>query len=318
LRQDTRIHYKLITRLLIPLIICFIFSVRPLKAGELNDNFSKIQYQDENVVLAGQIQKLIPPALEHVTGLTGLQIKGPLNIKLFKNTADFRKASGIKYLSVQGIAVSEFNLVFINSENIFRQSKSDISHLLEHEITHIVLGTNISHDSSNQLPRWFNEGVAQWASSDATELFSASYQNSLQTAFLNKSLIPFSELTYYFPADQDGFILAYAQSMSFIGFLTEKYGESQLVKLLNLLVSEKNFAEAFQKNYGEPFERVENDWKSSKKQTMYTLDYYFATHINSFIDSLLGLTALIVFTLLYFRNRIKKKKIREIEELPDN
>jgi hypothetical protein len=289
--------------------------VSPVFASEiLKDKNTKIEFGKKNRVLAEQIQEMVEPAKLNIKRKTGLDQKKLIYIILFENSAEFKKATGTNNLSVQGVAFSQENLILINYENIFKQSTSDIQHLLEHEIAHLVMGNYIAHDSAKHLPRWFNEGIAQWVSEGANELFSASYQNSLQSAFLNKQLIPFASLIYSFPADPSGFILAYAQSLSLVEYLEEQFGEKKLIAFIQLLTQENDFFKAFAQIYNLPFEKVESDWFNTKKRTTYTLDYYFATHINNFIDSLVGITFIIVFITLYIRNRIKKKRVKE----PDN
>lgn len=311
---------KIFTGLNILSIIIFIFFLNyPVNAEEsLIDKSSLIEYQKENEVLAGQIQQMVKPVKEHIYREIGLNFEKIINIKICLNTVTFKKTTGINNLSVQGIAISELNLIILNSENIFSKGKSDIEHLLEHEIAHLVLGNYISHFSGNHLPRWFNEGLAQWISEGANELFSASYQNSLQSAFLNKNLIPFSSLTFNFPNDQSDFILAYAQSLSFIEYIAEQYGDKNLKTLIRLLITEKDFSKAFNKIYKLPVDEVEKNWINTKKNTTYTIDYYFATHINTIIDSLVGIVAVIVFILIYFRNKIKKKRIEDSQDIIDS
>jgi len=296
------------------IIFLFLFNFNRAWAVETRqDKTSTIQFEPENALLATNIQSMVIPAKEHIKKTTGLSLDKPVLIKLCSSTASFSNITGITNVSVQGIAISEYNMIIINAENIFSKSTSDIEHLIEHEITHLVLGNNIISGSGKHLPRWFNEGVAQWVSEGASELFSSSYQGSLQSAFLTERLLPFSTLSESFPPEQSGFILAYAQSLSFIEFLVEENGEDKLNSLMQLLKSEKDFYRAFQQVYFFPLEQAEQEWVKTKKKSTYTYDYFLATNINTIIDSFVGFTAFCVFIIFYFRNKARKKKMAESE-----
>lgn len=293
-------------------VYCFLFfsnnSYAEVKT--INDTNLRIEYDSSNQRLADKIQSMVKPSLNIIKDKLKLSFDKDIFLKICKNKADFQQITGIKNLSVQGVAIPEYNLIVISAENIFYKSSDDIQHLLEHEIAHLVLADNIGLKSDNHFPRWFNEGLAQWLSEGSNELFSASYQDSLQTAFITGRLIPFSELVFYFPGNQSDFTQAYAQSLSFIEYLIKKYDNDRMINLVNNLKGKDNFYTSFYKIYGVSFGDSERDWIKTKKTENYTLDYYVSTHITSLINGLIGIIAIFVFVVLYFR----KKNIKLNEE----
>jgi transposase len=164
------------------------------------------------------------------------------------------------------------------------------------------------------FPRWLNEGIAQYVSGGTSELFSFSYQNSLQSAFISNKVLPFSILVQSFPYTRDNFTLAYAQSISMTKFLVDRYGDNKLKELIININKEDNFYRAFSKTYSIDFNDIEREWLSEKRTSNYTFDYYFSTHIDFITNGLILISAIIAFTVNFFRNRRRRKNYDLVEE----
>lgn len=295
---------------LLLILLSFAF---PSFADTISDKNITIFYEKPATKLAKTVLKASSEALEKTQKKLDLPFNDELTIRICSDAVCFEKYYSNPESAVQGVAFSESNLIAIKAENIMRDSKQDINKLLEHEICHIVLGQNIAHYSGEKFPRWFNEGISQWYSEGVSELFSDNYQNLMQSAFLTNTTLPFSTIIDYFPTERSQMSLAYAQSVSIVNFIVDKYGEKKLLKLLKNMIDNKNFYVAFNKTYKVDFDKIEVAWKNQNQKSLYTLDYYFGSHINQFIETLTGLTAFIAFIVLYFRNK-KKKKIMELQD----
>lgn len=233
------------------------------------------------------------------------------------NDNEFNKIINNSKVTIDGFAVSEQDLVVLKESSVIGKTNQDIKRLLKHEISHLFLASNFKDINLNyeKFPRWFNEGLSQFLSDGGSEIYSYTYQNSLQSAFITGSIIPFSNLIYYFPSDRENFSLAYAQSISFVEFLVKKYGEDKLKELFKELPNNKNFFISFEKVYQDNFFIVENLWKNENRSTQYTLDYYFATHINSIINAFMVFLFLIAFLIAVVKNKKRKKLMYEMEHL---
>lgn len=302
-----------IVRLFLPLILIFLFNIPAFALSEISENV-RVDYEQKNSVFAKYVLSISQKVRESVTEKTGIKYDNPILIKISPSRSEFNKITGINNLGIQGIAISEANLTVINSENVFNKSNDDIFRLLEHEFAHIYMGNYISHGADISFPRWLNEGVAQWVSGGANELFSSSFQDSLQTAFISNRLLPFSAIIQGFPNTQDNFTLAYAQSLSMIEYLVEKHGNEKLENLLVNLKQEKNFYTAFSKTYSQTFQEVEGQWHLDKRKSNYTYDYYFSTHIDLLINGLIVVAALLAFIFNFFRNRKIKKQYQLLDD----
>ncbi|MFN4152555.1 MAG: peptidase MA family metallohydrolase [Candidatus Sericytochromatia bacterium] len=269
---------------------------------------------NKNPQLSNTINNLSLKSSEELKSWFDNKFDNKINISVL-NDKDFNKIIGNGKISIDGFAVSEQDLIVLKESALVGKTTEDIRRLLKHEISHIFLATTFKNFSYDKFPRWLNEGLSQFLSDGGSEIYSYSYQNSLQSAFITGNLIPFSSLVYYFPSDKDNFSLAYAQSISFIEFLVKKFGQDKLKVLLGELDKNDSFYKSFENVYKENFFLVENLWKNENKSSQYTLDYYFATHINSIIDALMVFVFFLTFIVAFFRNKKRKKIMHEMEKL---
>lgn len=304
-------------RLLAVFVITFFinFNLASFALEQISKNNIIVHYDKKNEKLAKHILEISENAGESVSLKTGIKYDKPLTIKISQSKNDFNSELGIKNLDIQGVAISDLGYVILNPDNIFKSSSDDIFKLLEHEFSHIFLGDYISHSSDLSFPRWLNEGIAQYVSGGMSELYSFSYQNSLQSAFIANKVLPFSLLINTFPGTRDNFTLAYAQSISMTQYLVDKYGEENLRVLINNIKKEENFYKAFSNTYSTEFNQIEREWLDEKRQSNYTIDYYFSTHIDAIINGLLVLSALLAFTVNFIRTRKRKRAMETLESL---
>ncbi len=307
----------LLKQFFISLMLIFCFQSSSFAVEEIQAKNIKVQFDKKNNVLANYVLNISDKVRESVSTKTGIKYDQTILIQIAKDTDEFNKITGIDNLAIQGIAISELNLTVINAKNVFQKSNDDIFKLLEHEFAHIYMGNVISHKSDITFPRWFNEGVAQWISDGTNELFSASFQDSLQLAFLNNKVLSFYQIIDGFPVTQDNFTLAYAQSLSMIEYLDENYGNDKLKELIKQLEIDKNFYTAFPKVYNISFNDLEKKWKEDKKESNYTFDYYFSTHFDIFISGLIILSAMLAFIFNFLKNRKIKKQYNLVDENVD-
>ncbi|MFN8576519.1 MAG: peptidase MA family metallohydrolase [Candidatus Sericytochromatia bacterium] len=305
---------KKLLRVLFPILFFVFFNTNAYSEEYLSKNKINVAFEKKNEKLAQYILETSQDVKNSIKDKIGIDYNKQLNIKISPSKKVFDKETGIQNLDVQGVAISDIGLVIINSENIVKNSNDDIFKLLEHEFAHIYLGDYISHSSDISFPRWLNEGIAQYVSGGTSELFSFSYQNSLQSAFMSNKVLPFSSLIDNFPNTRDSFTLAYAQSISMVQFLVDKYGVDKIKDLIMNIKEENNFYRAFNKTYSIDFSDIEKEWLSEKRTTNFTIDYYLSTHISDITNALIVIAALLAFIANFIRTRRKKKAYELVEE----
>ena len=101
----------------------------------------------------------------------------------------------------------------------------NLRRILYHEYTHVLIRAL----TRNHLPLWLNEGLAQWAAGESSSLL------ELKRA-QGEKLLPFARFEKSFAGlSEKEAPLAYAQSLSLTNFLVERFGEAQIIEVLNRL-----------------------------------------------------------------------------------
>ena len=132
---------------------------------------------------------------------------------------------------------------------------------LQHELCHLLLREHIP----GHIPRWLNEGIAQWASEGISEIIRPD-GNILQKATFSGNLIPFYRLERSFPMNSNDFVLAYEQSQSFVIYLVNRYGKPNFMHFLNEYKRGSSLYDAFNFTYQKSFRDLETEWVRSQTQ----------------------------------------------------
>lgn len=107
----------------------------------------------------------------------------------------------------------------------------NLRRILYHEYAHVLIRAL----ARNHVPLWLNEGLAQWAAGESTTHLE-------QRLALGEKLLPFARFEKSFAGLSTTEVsLAYAQSLSLTDFLIERFGEAQIIEVLNRLGAGVNF-----------------------------------------------------------------------------
>ena len=180
---------------------------------------------------------------------------------------------------------------------------------LKHELCHLLLHNYI--DRSN-LPKWFDEGVSQWASDGIAEIIMDYKQSNLTRAVLSGRYFRMDQLKAGFPGDQDSLQLAYAQSKSLVEYISREYGKEAILSILNNLRYGRSFEKAIRESLSIPFTDLERDWLDYLKHrnTWFT---YISVHMYEFLFVLGALIVIVGF----IRVVVKKRRYRDMEDDED-
>jgi hypothetical protein len=175
---------------------------------------------------------------------------------------------------VTAFAMPEKNLIVIDYSKMDR-TPFDLRDTFRHELTHLLLYQNIE---SSLLPKWLDEGVAQWVSGGMADIMRTGEKALLQEALLSNRMIPLGEMSSTFPDSPDMLMLAYEESKSFIEFIVHRCGEEKVRLILRDLEHRKTIDQAFHENCGVRLDMLENVWKKSLHRD-YTWILYAADNI---------------------------------------
>jgi hypothetical protein len=193
-----------------------------------------------------------------------------------------------------------------------------IRSVLLHEMVHLHVHAATARADLSP-PRWLDEGLAMWISGTWDLGFDwRSNESSLLTdASAAGTLLPFEKLDSSFP-EGPFFALAYAQSYSFVSWLTEQHGEDSLRSLLRGLDRNLSFNDAFAAATGTSFPDAERDWRRSIERRGIFGFLPSSQALWIFGTVLVGLLMLVRFIQVRRRLAQPEERQEEIAELHDS
>jgi hypothetical protein len=195
-----------------------------------------------------------------------------------------------------GCAYPEDMYIVIKSPRAAKRN-IDLQSLIAHEIAHVLLGAPLKRSP----PRWFDEGVAMYESSE----WKFWDQTILSWAVQKRKIISLSKLEKKFPTDRKKEELAYAESFSAIAFMIERFGKHKLRELISNLAADESFKKAIKASLGISKKKFYKEWKRWIKKSYKDLSMAF-----SLFPWVLFPT--IFFIVLLVRLRESKRKLRRL------
>lgn len=126
----------------------------------------------------------------------------------------------------------------------------------KHELAHLLLHHKINRAL---LPRWLDEGFAQWAGDGISEIITGN-RTFLANAVIQRNLIPLHKIAHYFPESEMPMILAYEQSKSFVESIHKEFGAGTLLNILHHMSNGNSIDDAVLTNLAIPLDALEHLW----------------------------------------------------------
>jgi hypothetical protein len=279
-------------------------------AGEtyrvLDGRRAEVHYAREDSLLAARVLELVdaqPP-------LPGLPPEVPADVDVVLTHAReaFDELTGGAVPEWRaGVAIPTANLIVIPAGEGPSVVTGDGPRTLRHEWAHIGLH---SHLGDLRVPRWFDEGYAQWAAGG----FDAAEAWRLRVLLAIGQAPPMDSLTLRWPADLERARVAYLLAASAVAYLVEPSGERGLAAFLERWRAERSFDAALTLTFGVTPGQLEEDWKRHVRERYGWL--VVLSHSTVFWLA-------VSFVLLFFvgvrrrRNREKLARLRATEP-PDD
>jgi hypothetical protein len=178
-----------------------------------------------------------------------------------------------------------------------------------HELCHLLLHRHIKADF---LPKWLDEGIAQWVAGSA-DILDIGERNILRQATISGNLLPLDSISLRFPDQPAALSLSYEESRSFVEFVVHEYGEGKLLAILDGLHRERTVARAVSENLPVGLSRLERNWRAALLKK-YSWQAYLADRL-SWILFFLGALGT-VCGYLKLRKRLKNYRDGEDQDLP--
>ena len=137
-------------------------------------------------------------------------------------------------------------------------SLGDFYHVSKHELVHVFMTSKVAntirlHGKISQYspPLWFTEGLAEYWSSD----WETQSEMSLKDAVLNNYLPGISDYENIY-----GSYLMYKLGQSALMYISEKYGEDKILKLIDNIWMTENFSDVMKYTIGKDYEEFDHEF----------------------------------------------------------
>jgi hypothetical protein len=199
--------------------------------------------------LAEQAARIYPEIIEELEDR--LRLPAPLSsvLVLVKERDLFQQM--VEQKPVIAFAVPERSLMVVDCSQISRDPFA-IDKTIKHELSHLMVH---HHVAGKHVPKWLDEGLAQWVSEGMGEI-----AMGRKRPLLPDRLIPMRALAFRFPPDRHGLLLAYEQSESFVGFIIRQHGMDGILKVLDRLKTDEGWEAAVEKGLKVSFDELEEGW----------------------------------------------------------
>jgi hypothetical protein len=261
-----------------------------------------VLYEGQMKGIAEEVAGVYPAVKEELVGILKWDVDSRPDIVIAKDRNTFKKIVGSDI--IVAFAVPRKNLIVLDISRIYIKPFS-LETTLKHELCHLVLHRNIKQ---NNLPRWLDEGVCQWASGGVAELVTGGGDRELSQAIVSNNVIRIRTLDR-FPQDKKNLFLAYEESKSFIEYIIREHGEQRLLQSLQFLKEGDSIDDAFEKSFYVSFPDLEQKWLAYL-QRKYTWFSYVSNHLYTILFFLAGIVTLYGF----FRLLKKKREYKDEEE----
>lgn len=202
-----------------------------------------------------------------------------------------------------GVAIPSANMLILPTGDGPRVLDPEGLRTLRHEWAHLGLHTVLG---DLRVPRWFDEGYAQWASGG----FDAAQAWRLRALLAVGRAPPIDSLTLRWPAERQEADIAYLLAASAVTYLLEPSGERGLEIFLDRWQAERSFDEALRLTFGVTPGQFEEDWREHV-ETRY--GWLLVLSHSAVFWALLALVLILMVRIRRTRNREKLAELRARE-----
>jgi hypothetical protein len=291
----------------------FVLSILSMNSAVLADEPSILDTRDLIVVYdagleaTGRQAAAAYPTIKHeLESLFQWSLDFRPTLVLLKDSKRFENLAGHKL--VVAYALPNKNAVVINYSKI-NTSPFMLRKTFKHELCHLLLHHYIRDDN---LPRWLDEGICQWASDGFADIIMDTNRDLLPAAILSDTYFDLEKLQHQFPRDSNALILAYEQSESVVEYLSKEYGLQGVVDFLKLLQQGVDLESAFELRFAIPLDEFQYQWRGHLKRNINWFTY-LSVHL---YEILFASAALL--TILGFVRKMLRRRAYSAEEDEDD
>jgi hypothetical protein len=288
----------------------FIFLYLPLFAAQpsvLHTEAVTVVYEEALKNAAEQVAAIYPAIKQDLEKTFQWSLDFQPTVVLVKDSQHFLQIAGTNH--IVAFAAPRENVMVID-HSMMHTSPFTLESTLKHELCHLLLHHYID---SARLPKWLDEGVSQWASDGIAEVIMDYKRAILPQAIVSGRYFRISALHERFPRDKPALQLAYAQSKSFVDYISREYGRNQVLLLLNKLRKGLDIEAAIEESFSITFAELEKRWLQQLKNKKIWLTF-LTTHIYEIIFFLGAIIVVIGFIRFVIKKRAYRDSYEDEEE----
>ncbi|RZB30230.1 MAG: hypothetical protein SRB1_02510 [Desulfobacteraceae bacterium Eth-SRB1] len=293
---------------LFSLLVFLIISSKPLYGKQfsaLKGNGVSVLFEEPLKNAAKEVANIYPTLIAELEKTLKWKLDYTPGVILIKERETFQKMAGSEL--VVAYAVPRRGLVVIDYSRM-NNTPFTLRITLKHELCHLLLHRHIQE---GRLPKWLDEGVAQWVSDGFGEIIMDRSKSFLIRAVLTGKYIPVSELTVRFPKERQALVLAYDESKSLIEYIAGKFGSDSIVAILENLKDGYDINQAIEKGISISLYELEKQWRARLSKRLTWL-IYLSNNVYGILFFLAALLTIVGFI------RYMKKKIDYKDEDDDD
>ncbi len=292
------------------IIICLILFNHSLFAeppSVLQTDVVTVAYEESLRKAAQEVAAIYPAIKQDLEKIFQWPLDFKPTVVLIKDSQHFHQIAGTDL--IVAFAASRENAMVIDYSKM-HAAPFTLESTLQHELCHLMLHHYIDR---TRLPKWLDEGVSQWASDGMAEVIMDYKRVILPQAIVSGRYFRMSALHERFPKDKQGLQLAYAQSKSFVDYISREYGSNQVLLLLNKLRQGLEIEAAIEESFSITFAELEKRWLQQLKNKKIWLTFLTA-HIYEIIFFLGAIIVVIGFIRFIIKKRAYNDSYEDGEE----
>ncbi|MCD6307013.1 MAG: hypothetical protein J7M32_12115 [Deltaproteobacteria bacterium] len=263
----------------------------------LEGNGIRILFEPSQESVARDLVQIYPEVREELRQTLRWDLALNPSVRLVQDTRIFRR--WVESPLTVAFAVPAKRLVVMDASRM-NVHPFTLRNTFKHELCHLLLHRHIESD---RLPRWLDEGIAQWVSDGALDILLDQKRSVLNRIALRGRFIPLASLTRGFPRNDQAMILAYEESRSFIDYLIGISGTEGVLTLLQAMKEGDPVEDAVFKAYALSLGQLEREWQRSLKDRM-----SWFTFLSYYLYEILFVLAALMSVYGFIRIMIRKRR----------
>lgn len=298
---------RLIFFLLFFLLLTHIDTPPSAETLSLGSSDVTVIYEKELSKAADEVINAYPRARDELVKTLGQDVDFRPEVVLVKNRDKFIDMSG-SHMTIAFASPAQ-NLIVVDATRVYAKPFT-LETTLKHELCHLILHSRIVDEN---IPRWFDEGVCQWASGGIAELMADESDKVLARAVVSGRLLGLSQLER-FPGDGQSLILAYEESRSLVEFVVSEYGRESLLRIFDRMKKGDSMDESISISLSISPAELEKSWQAHLKRK-HTLFLYLSDNLYIILFTLAALMTFYGFIRIIEKRRLYTDKEEEESQM---